>query len=1289
MRLVLLILLVSVPSIALAAVVLPYVGMWLVSEGGWYAVAGWVLTIGSAVYGAAQARKQADQQREQQRRAYNDALKDRTITQITSSAPYRYILGDARVGSDIVAMFTSGDKDQYRWMVCVHAAHEVDSVIEYYIAGKALGALDANGWVTGGDYYRTKQTSTSEQFTGTTITLAHTPVAATVRVIYYTPATGQSDWEPVRHSQQFTLSGSTITLPANVANRTYTVNYDWAEPVPRVRVISHLGGATDPVDAVLNAAFPAKWTATAVLRGFFYSVVMLDLNQQEFQGGLVSVEVRARGMKLHDPRDGAYPNDTPVWSQNPALVALWYLRSELCEIAQAEIPLADYITAANVCAPDTGYTYSQSGYTVTVNKTAHGRIVNEVVEMKFLTGTAISGYFTILTVPNANQFTYTAYIWNGTGYTADSRTTSGNATIGGRYTFNGSITADQGPSNVLELIAQSMAGGIVKTTWSCWAGVYTAPVLALTQDDIVGKFETLSGTPASQLYNGVRGRYISPDNAWVDTDYTPYQNAAYVAADGKESWAQIDYPFTDAVSRVHNLNRIYLEDQRAGFTIKGIFSLKVYKLRIGERVTFTSDFYGESAKVFRLTDRTFGLEQGLELTLKEDAAATYDKADATSPEVTPNSNYPSPWTIAAPVGMVIQQNQLNPERAEVYWSQVLNVYAYQYQVEYFGTKQPTWIPLAPVSGTSLNIDGLLPDTYNFRVKTINPILNIHSDYSAIFTWEMRVMEVPIVSGLEIFGRGFVTIFGGKHCRLAWRKASLMQYFDIGSEAYGGNSGGRDYFFKDYMVKVYSAANVLLRTEYVTDENYIYTYEHNAEDHGGTAAREFSFKVWQRGKYGQLSAVPSSLTVSNPVPALPAVTVLEGTDTVTFTYAEPDDLDWAGIKIWMDTASGFTPGAANLVYDGVDTAATVNGIVPNTAYYFRYAVKDQFGDSATSAEASFITQLTNQALVSADAVASISLSPHGANRDDGAGGNTGGGVLLSSVLFDLPKTPAAIKLSAAAMGVITRTSSPYNTFTHYAIAAKAIKNLRKLTGTISINSAGVITGTGTAFLTELFTNSRLLFGSANGSSSFCTVLGADGIVPVPVNAPTTNSACTLITAGLSVRYADSAFTYSGEAWAYDEVFGSLYSAGTVTMVSGSTIVNGVGTSWLTNIQPGADFRRIAYIGYTVQSVVSDTQLILSTPYAEGSESGVSYFIDYYLSFPFNEVVSGATSGSFEARPHAAFVREFTLAEMTALISGGANNLLIMSSASESTSGQPPSVSVYSCERNVIIASVEML
>lgn len=683
MRLVLLTLLLLTPPAAHAAEVLVAVGMQFLPF--WAQVA---ITVAMSVYGAQQARRADAARREAQRAAYNAGLKDRLVTRVAADAPHRYVYGRVKVGADVVAILTSGDKDQYKHLVCVHAAHECDGFEEIYIAGKALGALDADGNVTSGDYTVTNTLSETEYKTGASFTLAHVPTNLTITRIY-------------RESEldvPYTLVGSTVTLAKNYGQ--VTCVYQYTTITPRVRVKKHLGTPTDPADDSLLAECPSLWNSAAVLRGFCYTVVRLDLGQPEFQGGIPDIQVLLRGKKLYDPRSGL-----TVWSENNTLVTMDYLTSEICGVPSTDLPEADYIAAANVCDENIG----------------------------------------------------------------------GNMK---RYTFSGDVTADQDQQKVLETMAQSMAGNIVSTTWGIAAGKYTAPVMALNFDDgstLVGALAVSPGVSDADLYNGVRGQYASAENGYISTDFKPFQNAVYVAADGRELWQNIDFPYTGSVQRVHNLCRIFAEDQRNGYTIKASLSLKCWKLKVGQRVTVTSAFLGMSAKVFRVIDRKYAPDTAVELTLKEDTATIWDIADAVTADSTPNTNLPNPFTIAplatltcssGDAAMLLQEDGTVVTRILAEWPQATTqavVTNGMIEVEWqkFGvaTRQKT-----QVSGSDTNAyltpvnDGAY---YSVRARTVNPYLNVKSDW--VYATHQVIGKTALPAGV----RGFTASQNGDVVVYQW------------------------------------------------------------------------------------------------------------------------------------------------------------------------------------------------------------------------------------------------------------------------------------------------------------------------------------------------------------------------------------------------------------------------------------------------------------------------------------------------------------------------------------------
>jgi hypothetical protein len=658
-----LVLLISLCLLAGPATAGPVIGAALTFLGASQAVitfAQIAFTIGSMVYGAAQQRRREREQQEAQRNAYNASLKDHMVSGVATESPAVYVLGRAKVGGSIVAILTSGDRDQYKHIVTAHAAHEIDGYEEHYLNNKPLGTLDANGYVTGGDFYKVETGSViNEVHNGPSFSLAHVPVVESLSVVQY----DNSGEFPVPFDVEFTVAGSTVTL-VNGSGGACTCAYTYRDTTAMVRVKRHLGTAGDPADATLMAELPAKWFSTSRLQGCAYTITTLNLNHPEFQGGLPSIHALVRGMKLYDVRTGL-----TTWNQNNVNVAYWYLTSDLCGVDAADLPMDQYIAAANVC-------------------------------------------------DEAMSF-------------------------GAKYTFNGVISAAEVPAQVLEQIAQSMAGGIVATTWDIYAGKYVAPVLALQQEDLVGRLATTSGASTSDLYNIVRGQYISPDNSYVATDYTPYRNDVYLTSDGEDLATNIDFPYTNGLQRVHNLARIFTEDQRNGFTLKGVFSFKAIGLRVGDRITFTSEVLGQTAKVYRVMDKSFSASAvGVDLTLKEDSSLIWDEADAVEVDETPSTDLPNPFEVAPLENVVcesgtdallVAQDGTILSRIHVSWDQATNpavLSSGSIEVEWAQVGTDVWHRVT-VQGDSIAAyispvqDGFL---YVVRARAVSPYFNIKSDW---------------------------------------------------------------------------------------------------------------------------------------------------------------------------------------------------------------------------------------------------------------------------------------------------------------------------------------------------------------------------------------------------------------------------------------------------------------------------------------------------------------------------------------------------------------------------------
>ncbi|HBZ06345.1 MAG TPA: hypothetical protein DEP03_08160 [Massilia sp.] len=635
---------------------------WAAANAAIIAVASVVISAGAAIYGAAQARKAERKARDE----LNASMKDRMVTRIATEAPHRYIYGRAKVGADIVAMFTSGDKDQFRHLVCVHAAHECDAIEEVWVNNAIVDGIDTNGDPTAGRFATDPDLEITEEIVnGPTFTLRFPPIKDSVWVFSGTGSRMQRVAITSINGQTVTVaqSGQLIVSYERYVLRRFNEKIGDSTPKqknPVVRVQRHLGNANDEADAYLRSIVGDKWPVTSVLRGMCYTVITLDLNHTEFQGGLVPIHAVIRGRKLYDPRDGV-----TRWSQNPALAIMDYLTSPLCDVPMSDLPLAQFITAANVC---------------------------------------------------------------------DESAPTG----GARYTINGTVSSDQDQKGVLEAMAQAMAGGLVATTWDVYAGKYIAPVAALTQEDIVGSMSVNPGVSDASVYNGVKGQYIGPENKYVQTDFQPYQNPTYREADGRDLYTNIDFPFTESLQRVTNLARIFTEDQRNGFTIKAEFSLKAWPLKVGQRVTYTSKFLGQTAKVYRITDKSYAPNSAVQLTLKEDAASIWDYADATVLDSTPNTDLPDPWKVDAPASLsctsgeatlLRQADGSTVPRILVTWPAMARASGVQVEIEWRAVSSPTWErTTVSADETQAYLSPITPGFfYVVRARCVNPSLNARSN----------------------------------------------------------------------------------------------------------------------------------------------------------------------------------------------------------------------------------------------------------------------------------------------------------------------------------------------------------------------------------------------------------------------------------------------------------------------------------------------------------------------------------------------------------------------------------
>ena len=190
------------------------------------------------------------------------------------------------------------------------------------------------------------------------------------------------------------------------------------------------------------------------------------------------------------------------------------------------------------------------------------------------------------------------------------------------------------------------------------------------------------------------------------------------------------------------------------------------------------------------------------------------------------------------------------------------------------------------------------------------------------------------------GSGGPTEFVGKDAEFIW-ETNADQVLAL-SDSFGTGSGGQTPWFRDFQVDIYSGG-VLVRTEFVTQPNYVYTFEKSTED--GGPYRNISITVRARDFYNRYSQ-SSSLAVSNPPPVnFGSISLTGGVGMVFVEYLPPVDPDYAYTIIHASQQAGFTPDSTTVVNETTDRVTSFP-VSANGDWYVRLQGVDAFGPTGT-------------------------------------------------------------------------------------------------------------------------------------------------------------------------------------------------------------------------------------------------------------------------------------------------------------------------------------------------------
>lgn len=619
---------------------------------------------------------------------FAEAAKGQSVMVQSSVETHKIIYGRAKVSGPIVyAATTSSGLDKqgatitgtnlFLHLVIALAGHEVDEIGDVYF-GDQIVTLDADGWATSGPYPSTSPTTVN----------VTRDISTAVRA-----ANGSGD-------------GSITTYTTTTAHGLSAQD--------RVTI-------TDVSRPEMNGTFvvasvPTTTTFTVAVRGSARSFTAAGGKiQSQTTGTTTTSLVRVKKYTTGSPDQmasadlaGAVPN----WDANRRLrgIAYAYVRLQYSQSAFPQgIPNVSFVVRGKkVYDPRTGTT----AWSDNVALCTRDYLVSDY---GFNCGT------------DEINDTYFAAAANH----CDETVTYANGATDRRYRCNGVVDTATAPVDNLNALVAAMAGAVtyVQGKFRGHAGVYDSPVADLTIDMLAGPVKVSPRTTRQQLFNAVQGTYIDPFLSYQPTDFPPVQNATYTAEDGgKQIFKDLQLPFTNDPESAQRVAKVILEQARQSVSIELPLMHSALSLAVFDTVTYTDPYFGWDHKVFRIRKLTTTGTGPIVLTLQEESSAAYDwnAGQATTIDISPDTNLPNPFTVSPPRALEVTESLYVTRNgagvktmATLTWLASQDYFIDQYEAFYKLSTDSDYKFLPRTRDTTTDIPDIAPGTYDFGVRAIN------------------------------------------------------------------------------------------------------------------------------------------------------------------------------------------------------------------------------------------------------------------------------------------------------------------------------------------------------------------------------------------------------------------------------------------------------------------------------------------------------------------------------------------------------------------------------------------
>ena len=324
-----------------------------------------------------------------------------------------------------------------------------------------------------------------------------------------------------------------------------------------------------------------------------------------------------------------------------------------------------------------------------------------------------------------------------------------------RYTLDGAFDLERKPLDIIDDMLTSCAGTLVYVAgrYRLHAGAYDAPTDTLTASDLAGSLELVTKPPRREIFNTMRGTFISPERNWQATEFPPYADASLVAADGEVIERDIEWPFTIDATRAQRLAKLTLRRAREALTVRVPVKYSGIRYTVWQMLNVTLADFGWTDKPFRIVSWTFDANNGIvNLTLREESPNSYGwtVGDAASLPFAPDTDLIDPFNVPSPAGVAAAEELYATRdgagvrtRVILTWGEAPSAFVTGYEVQFRPFLAGDWIDAGGGDTTRHEIDDVAAGNYEFRVRSTT--LLGRSDWSSTARFVGGLAALPPVA----------------------------------------------------------------------------------------------------------------------------------------------------------------------------------------------------------------------------------------------------------------------------------------------------------------------------------------------------------------------------------------------------------------------------------------------------------------------------------------------------------------------------------------------------------------